>query len=165
MHLRPAIFLLFMSLALPVWAQQPNIALDGLQHDPSLPIEIGADQLAISQADGSATFTGNVAISQGALKLVAAMVVVEYTEDGQGIRSLHATGGVTFANVNDAAEAREAVYTIETGQIVMTGDVLLTQGSNAISGQKLVIDLTAGTGSMEGRVQTVFQPGGSNGSP
>ena len=165
MHLRRALFPLFMSLALPVWAQQANIALDGLKQDPSLPVEIGADQLAISQADGSATFTGNVAISQGALKLAAAMVVVEYTDDGQGIRSLHATGGVTFASADDAAEAREAVYTIETGQIVMTGDVLLTQGSNAISGQKLVIDLTAGTGVMEGRVQTVFQPGASNGSP
>jgi lipopolysaccharide export system protein LptA len=41
----------------------------------------------------------------------------------------------------------------------MTGDVLLTQSGSALSGQKLVIDLKAGTGVMEGRVQTVFQPG------
>ncbi len=165
MTLRRALFPVLMCLALPVWAQQANIALGGLKQDPTLPVEIGADQLAVNQSDGNATFTGNVAISQGALKLAASVVVVEYTEDGQGIRSLHATGGVTFANANDAAEAREAVYTIDTGQIVMTGDVLLTQGSNAISGQKLVIDLTAGTGVIEGRVQTVFQPGASNGSP
>jgi lipopolysaccharide export system protein LptA len=45
---------------------------------------------------------------------------------------LHATGGVTITNLADAAEAREAVYTIDTGVIVLTGDVLLTQGASAL---------------------------------
>jgi lipopolysaccharide export system protein LptA len=65
---------------------------------------------------------------------------------------------VTIANAADSAESREAIYTIATGQVVMTGDVLLTQGQNALSGQKLTLDLRAGTGVMEGRVQTVFTP-------
>jgi lipopolysaccharide export system protein LptA len=41
----------------------------------------------------------------------------------------------------------------------MTGSVLLTQGRNAIAGERLVLDLKAGTGVMEGRVKTVFTPG------
>ena len=165
MRLCDALLVLTVCLALPASAQQAKVAFGGLKQDTSLPVEIGADQLAVNQDDGRATFTGNVAIAQGDLRLAAALVVVEYTADGTGIQSLHASGGVTFANASDAAEAREAIYTIDSGQIVMTGDVLLTQGQNAISGQKLVIDLKAGTGVMEGRVQTVFQPGASNGTP
>jgi lipopolysaccharide export system protein LptA len=41
----------------------------------------------------------------------------------------------------------------------MQGDVLLTQGQNALSSQNLRIDLNAGTGVLEGRVETIFTPG------
>ena len=41
----------------------------------------------------------------------------------------------------------------------MTGDVILTQGPNALSGERLIVDLTSGTGRMEGRVRTIFQTG------
>ena len=40
----------------------------------------------------------------------------------------------------------------------MTGDVLLTQGANALSSERLRIDLNAGTGALEGRVRTIFVP-------
>jgi lipopolysaccharide export system protein LptA len=41
----------------------------------------------------------------------------------------------------------------------MEGNVLLTQGQNALSSQTLHIDLNSGTGQLEGRVQTIFTPG------
>jgi lipopolysaccharide export system protein LptA len=40
--------------------------------------------------------------------------------------------------------------------------VLLTQGTTTISGERLVYNLDAGTGTMDGRVQTVFTPGKAN---
>ena len=139
-------------------AQQANIAFGGIKQDTSLPVTLDADTLAINNADGSARFTGNVVVAQGEMRLTAGEVQVEYLPDGGGIKTLHATGGVTLINAGDAAEAKEALYTIDTGNVVMTGDVLLTQGANAISGQKLVLNLKDGTGVMEGRVQTVFTP-------
>lgn len=142
-------------------AQGATVAFGGLKQDTTLPVEISADQLTVNQADGTATFTGNVLVGQGEMRLSAGTVQVEYGADGKTIASLHASGGVTLANKSEAAEAREAIYTIDSGQVTMTGDVLLTQGASAISGQKLVIDLKAGTGSMEGRVQTIFVPGGN----
>ncbi len=146
---------------LPLPSSAQTVAFGGLKQDTTLPVEIQADSLAVNQADGSASFSGNVLIGQGTMRLSAAQVRVEYGADGKKIANLHASGGVTLANASDAAEAREAIYTIDSGTIVMTGDVLLTQGASAISGQKLVIDLKAGTGRMEGRVKTVFQPGGN----
>jgi lipopolysaccharide export system protein LptA len=140
-------------------AQGASVAFGGLKQDTTLPVEIQADELAVNQGDGTATFTGNVLVGQGEMRLSAGAVRVEYGPDGGAIKRLHASGGVTLANKAEAAESRDAVYTIDTGEVVMTGDVLLTQGQSALSGQKLVIDLKAGTGRMEGRVQTVFQPG------
>nr|WP_275116203.1 LptA/OstA family protein [Aliiroseovarius subalbicans] len=143
-------------------AQGAQIAFGGLKHDSSLPIEISADQLQVDQGDGTATFQGNVMIGQGEMRLTAAKVRVEYTtgEDVTGeISRLHASGGVTLVNAAEAAEAREAVYTIATGTVVMTGDVILTQGANALSANRLTVDLKAGTGTMDGRVKTILQTG------
>ena len=149
-----------LALSAPVsaLAQGADVAFGGLKQDTSLPVEIEADELKVNQADGTATFIGNVMVGQGTMRLSAGTVQVDYAEGG-GIERLHASGGVTLASNEDAAEAREAVYTIDSGEVVMTGDVLLSQGTSVLSGQKLVINLTSGTGSMQGRVQTVFQPG------
>jgi lipopolysaccharide export system protein LptA len=151
--------LLTLTLSMPAMAQQAQVAFGGLKQDTSLPVEIEADSLTVNNADGSAEFTGNVLVGQGDMRLRAGAIRVEYGADGRTIDRLVASGGVTLANGAEAAEAREAIYTIASGEVVMTGDVLLTQGQTALSGQKLVIDLKAGTGRMEGRVQTTFIPG------
>ena len=58
----------------------------------------------------------------------------------------------------DAAEAARAEYNIVTGMIKMQGDVLLVQGDNAITGDTLIVDTTAGTARVSGRVKTLLQP-------
>lgn len=156
-----ALAALLAALSGPLAAQEAKVAFGGLAQDTSLPVEVQADMLSVNNADGTAVFEGNVLVGQGEMRLAAARVQVEYGTDGKSIARLHATGGVTIANLADAAEAKEALYTIDTGVIVLTGDVLLTQGSSALSGQKLTIHLKDGTGVMEGRVSTVFVPGGN----
>ena len=157
---------LFLALGLILIGQsavaQAQVAFGGLQHDSSLPLEMAADQLAIDQATGVATMSGNVVIGQGTLRISAAKMVVEYQSEGENagdVRQLRATGGVTFTNGAEAAEAKEAVYTIGTSQLVLAGDVVLTQGNNALAGEKLTVDLNTGAGVMEGRVRTVFRQG------
>lgn len=141
----------------PVLAQQ--IALGGIRADAKAPVEVTADSLAVNQTDGTATFTGNVLVVQGGMRLKAAVVDVEYDpKDRSKINRMHATGGVTLVSPDEAAEAKEAVYDVAASSVVMTGDVLLTQGKNVMSGQKLTVDLKTGTGQMDGRVRTVLQP-------
>jgi len=150
-----------LGMGLPA-AAQTAINLTGLQQDTSLPVQVEADSLAVDQASGVATFTGNVRVTQGGMTITASEARVEYLPGGTGIDKLLLKGRVLFASPTEAAEADEAVYTIASGEVVMTGDVLLTQGSSTISGNRLVYNLDAGTGSMEGRVQTVFVPGKAN---
>ena len=152
---------LILAAATPAPAQEAKVAFGGLAQDTSQPVNVEADRLAVNNADGSAVFSGNVRVSQGDLRLAAAEVRVEYGTGSTTIARLHATGGVTLANLSDAAEAKEAVYTIDAGTIVMTGDVLLTQGASTLAGQKLTLHLKDGTGVMEGRVSTTFVPGGN----
>lgn len=145
-------------LAPPVRAQQAGVALGALHQDTSLPVEVDSDMLSVNNADGTAVFSGNVRVRQGELSLTAAEVRVEYGRDGKAIAALHGTGGVTFVTPSDAAEAQEADYAVASGVIVLTGDVVLTQGTSTLAGRKLTIDLVAGTGVMEGRVTTTFVP-------
>ncbi len=172
MHWSPRLAVLALAFALaggPALAQAQGAAVTfgGVRADAQTPVEVSADSLTVNQGDGTATFTGNVIAVQGDLRLTAAEVTVDYADDGGGIAQLTATGGVTLVSATEAAEAQEAVYTIAEGTVVMSGEVLLTQGAAAISGQRLVLDLRAGTGRMEGRVQTVFtpRPAGGTGAP
>lgn len=157
--LRATVILALLALYPASATAQSAIDLTGLKQDTSLPVEVTADSLAVDQGTGQATFKGNVKVVQGDMTISASEARVEYTPDGKGIDKVLFSGRVLFASPTDAAEADEAVYTIASGEVVMTGDVLLTQGSTTISGGRLVYNLDAGTGSMDGRVQTIFVPG------
>lgn len=141
--------------------QGSQVAFGNTQKDRDLPVEVTADNLSVNQADNTATFTGNVVIGQGEMRLAAPRVLVVYLADQSGIESLEATGGVTLASGEDAAEAERANYNITTGMIEMRGNVLLVQGSRAITGETMVVDTSAGTAQVSGRVKTILQPSSS----
>ena len=152
-------FLLLGSMAL---AQGANVAFGAIKADPTLPVEVTADNLDVNQEDGSAEFTGNVIIGQGEMKLSATRVLVIYNQGASGIERLEATGNVILVNGPDAAEADRADYTIDSGVIVMSGNVLLTQGPNALTSDKMTVHLTNGTAQMAGRVKTILNADGGN---
>lgn len=143
-------------------AQSANVAFGAIKADPTLPVEVTADNLDVNQEDGSAEFTGNVVIGQGEMKLSATRVLVIYNQGASGIERLEATGNVILVNGPDAAEADRADYTIDSGVIVMSGNVLLTQGPNALTSDKMTVHLTNGTAQMAGRVKTILNADGGN---
>lgn len=149
----------FAALAPAAHSQGAAVSFGGIRSDTSQPVEVTSDQLAVNQTDGTAIFTGNVVVIQGDLRMAAETVRVEYAKDDTSkVERILASGGVTLASATEAAEGNEAVYSVASGEIVMTGDVLLTQNGGTIAGQKLIVDLETGTGRMDGRVKTVLQP-------
>ena len=160
MRIVPIIVALGLALSpLGAAAQGANVAFAGLKTDVSQPVQVVADQLSVSQTDGTASFTGNVVITQGDMRLQAGSVTIHYSADKKAIENLHAEGGVTLAAGTDAATAESADYRPDTGDLTLLGNVVLTQGAAAISGEKLVLSLQSGTGTMSGRVTTIFTPG------
>ncbi|APG48700.1 putative protein in bacteria [Phaeobacter porticola] len=165
LYLRVLMFCLPMALfSTGLSAQVASIAFGAVKADPSQPVEVTADTLDVNQADGSARFVGNVVIIQGVMRLSANNVLVIYKQDESGktgVERLEATGSVILVNGPDAAEAEKAEYTIDSGTIVMTGNVLLSQATGTLTSNRLVVDLTSGTASLSGRVKTILN-GGEN---
>lgn len=141
-------------------AQGGQVAFGNIQENDGLPIEVTADNLDVNQNDGTAVFTGNVVIGQGSMRLSAPEVLVVYLENQSGIERLKATGGVTLVSGDDAAEASNADYNLETGLINMRGNVLLIQGPSAVAAEAMTVNTRSGTANMSGRVKTVLQQGG-----
>ena len=150
-----AFFLLSAGMA----AAQTDIALGGIAVDTTAAVEVTADSLSVDQDTGTAVFDGNVMIGQGDLRLTANRVEVVYGTGSSEIAQLNASGAVTFVTANEAAEAQSAVYDITSGFLTLTGDVILTQGASAISAGRMVINVSDGTATMDGRVRTVLQQG------
>jgi lipopolysaccharide export system protein LptA len=152
------------ALALPIAAaaQEAAVGFGGGDFDRSAPVEVAADSLDIDQATGRAVLTGNVVIVQGELRLSADEVTVDYATDAQAgqrrIERMNAVGDVLLVAGEDAAEGRTATYTLTTAQVLMTGDVVVTQGGNTLAGDRLSIDLETGAGTVTGRVRTTLQP-------
>ena len=149
-----------MLLAAPVFGQGAAVSFGTEPQDESAPVEVTADRLDIDQTSGTALFTGNVVVMQGDLTLSADRIRVEYGEtEPREIERIFAFDNVTLVSPTEVAEGAEAIYDVATRIVVMTGDVLLTQTLNAISGERLTIDLATGTGVVEGRVRTVLRSG------
>lgn len=145
-------------IAAPAEAQGMQVAFGATAEDSDLPVEVTAENLDVNQADGTAIFSGDVLVGQGAMRLSAPRVLVVYLQDRSGIARLQASGGVTLVSGEDAAEAARADYDVQTGMIEMVGDVLLVQGPAALTADQMSVDTVAGTARMNGRVKTVLQP-------
>ncbi len=138
--------------------------------DTTLPIEIAADALEVQQDNQIAVFSGNVDAQQGEMKLRAEKLLVYYHEGSggeaaQAISKIDAEGQVFFSSGSETASGGQGTYDVDNGVIVLTGQVVLTQGDNVIKGNRVVLDLKSGLSTMDsaaaggdGRVRGLFVP-------
>ena len=153
-------------LGFVLWLSSPataqvDIGFGGVNYDAGTPIEVTADSLTVDQSTGEAVFTGNVIVVQGDLRMAAGAVRVVYAEQGgaQDVREVLATGGVLVTRGSDAAEGGQARFDVNSSLLTLSGDVLVTQGGTAIAGDTMVVNMRTGSGSVDGRVRTVLGGG------
>ena len=137
---------------------QTSLLLGGFDPDSDAPVEMTADKLTISQENGSAQFEGNVIIGQGDIRIAANLVVVTYLETGE-IDKLSASGGVTVASSDESAESESVEYSLKNRTLMMSGNVLFSQGKILMSANSLQIDLNTGAATVEGQVKTILSTG------
>ncbi|GAW33339.1 LPS-assembly protein LptD [Roseovarius sp. A-2] len=148
-------------------AEEPRgtrLAFGSIKVSADMPLEVVSDTLSMDQNVDIAIFSGSVVVDHGELQLKAGTVQVEYgnAEEGgaaNGIIRVIAEGDVLMQSPDETAEGDRAVYTIATSEIVVTGDVVVTQGINRVTGERMIVDLEAGTAVMVGRVRTFIDPG------
>ncbi len=145
-------------MASPGLAQGTGLSFSGLNAVRGLPVEIRSDQLDVDNTTGETVFSGNAVLGQGDMRIAAPVIRIFYApQDGNRIERLEASGGVTLVTAEEAAESQTAVYRVMDGTVEMRGAVLLTQGANVLSGDRLDVNVRTGQGRMDGNVRTIIQ--------
>lgn len=144
------------------------------------PIDITADSLEVNEGQRTQVWKGKVEALQGQNRLRADTLTVYHAGSGGGARTgtspgpsmgdidrLEARGNVYFVSPTQVVRGDQAIYTQSTDTLVVTGDVILTQGENVLKGSRLVVNVGAGRATMDqgsgSRVRGVFYPEKKNG--
>ena len=134
------------ALALPVsgFGQSFSGAFEGMT-DSDQPIQIEADHLEVRDKKGVAHFTGNVEVIQGATILKAKRMKVTY-EKGTGgpngnLKFIQVSGQIAVRSGDQKVTADRGDFDMQKQTVKLSGNVIITQGSNIVSGCILEVDL------------------------
>lgn len=137
-------------------------------HDSNAPVNFTADRIEVQDRADRVVVSGNVVVTQAGMTLRAARMTVAYRngsgDGGVQVDRMDASGGVVVTKGNETAKGNVAIYDLNSRIITMLGNVTLTQGSNRLNGGRLVIDLTSGRSTVDGRASGGGVPGVSGGS-
>lgn len=121
-------------------ASLPALALTG---DTDQPIHIESDQQSLDMQGNVATFTGNVIVTQGSIKINADKVVVTRPAGEKGKETIDGYGNpATFYQMQDNGKpvkghASKMHYEVASDLVVLTGAAYLEQLDSNIKGDKI----------------------------
>lgn len=127
--------------------------------DPTAPIDIDAARLDVDDRSKQAVFKGDVRVVQGDFVVRTSELRALYAgsaglseqagtaeqKQAAQINRIEARGKVIVTSKNGQnATGDWADYDVKENQVVLGGDVILTQGKNVVRGTKLTIDMVSG---------------------
>lgn len=177
-----ALFCAVSAAAQPAAQQQPSGAMGGLSANRDQPVKIESNTLEVRDKAGQATFSGDVKLVQGDTTIKCKVLVVFYEEtpppapkkgqpaqaqqkSGQQIKRAEARGDVLVVQKDQTASGENGVFDMKSNTVVMTGNVVVTQGASVTRGERMVVNLNSGITTVEsgkgpgGRVEFMTQPG------
>ena len=146
-------------------AQAPGA---GIGLDSSQPIAVNADSFLADLKNETGTYTGNVIVTQGQVRLHADEVKV-FAPDGRASK-MEANGNVIVDSPSGQAVGDSGIYDVPQQLIRLTGNVVLTKDANVMRGNALEVSMATGLarltadtanaapGQPKGRVQGLFVP-------
>jgi len=114
-----------------------------LESDKEQPIELAADSVDIDEAKGMSIYRGDVDVQQGSMRLRADVVTVHH--DKRKPSKLVAEGRpAKFQQRSDKGpikgEAKRLEYKINSENLILIGDAVVTQGKDSIRSDRIVYD-------------------------
>lgn len=123
-----------------------------INHNSNAPVDFAADSIEVQSRADRVVIAGNVVVDQAGMRLTAARMTVAYrSAGGIDVNRIDAVGGVTVTKGGDRARGDSAIYDLDRRIITMIGNVHLSQTGNQLSGGRMVIDLTTGRATVDGR--------------
>lgn len=146
-----------------------------LPSDRNQQLSLVADRATYNDRTGITTYTGNVVIEQGTMKLQADSIVATLNSKKE-IQTITAKGQLAkFQQQVDSnkglarGEAQTIVYNADSGIITLTGKAYLSQNGSSIRGNSLKYSMNKGDveaqGSSSNRVQIIIPPSSSKSFP
>ncbi|HHS89115.1 MAG TPA: lipopolysaccharide transport periplasmic protein LptA [Rhodobacteraceae bacterium] len=131
--------------ASPLQAQDISRGLAGFSAGSNTPILIEAEELEVRENGKVATFRGHVEARQDDTTLTTRVLRVYYSggaDSGrQQITRIVAEGDVFISKQDQTARGDRGDFDMRTETVVLSGNVILTQGETVITGNCLSIDL------------------------
>jgi lipopolysaccharide export system protein LptA len=175
--------------AQPAQKEQPSGgAMQGFQVNRDQPVKIESDSLEVRDKSHQATFIGKVKLVQGETTIQCQRLVIFY-EDSSGapapkkgaqtaqkggalgggtqIKRAEAKGDVLVTQKDQTAKGDNGVFDVKSNTITLTGSVVVTQGTNVLRGERMLVNLTTGVSTVESgqsktgerqRVEGLFNP-------
>ena len=141
-------------------------AAQGIGGDTDAPITLEAERCELLDQQQETICEGSVRIAQGAALLTSDRVVLRFFEGTQDPRYIEGIGRVRYANGDDAIGGARGVFDAQTSTVTVTGDVVVVQGEQVLTGERLVYNTQTGALSFSaaegGRVRGLFRPGAAN---
>ena len=134
--------------------------LAGVRFDQ--PLEITSQKLEVYQDEQKTVFSGQVEARQEDFQLNADRLTVYYNEQQNQIERLEADGSVRVEQLERKAQADHALFKQAEQLLILTGNAVLQQGVNRVSGAQIVFDLANNTSIVKsagsGRVKATIMP-------
>jgi len=115
---------------------------------PTIAVEVEADKLQINHKLKTASFSGHVHVSYGAIRLSCDEMIATYDDFGKVI-SLRANGAVRVKRGDAVATAAVAVLDARLNLLVLLGNPVLVQGQNRLEGKRITVHIESGKVNVE----------------
>jgi lipopolysaccharide export system protein LptA len=164
-------------------AQQPSGAMQGFSANRDQPVKITSNSLEVRDKMHQATFSGDVKLVQGDTTITCRSLTVFYEEsqptkkggapDVQGqpgqkqqntqIKRAEAKGDVLIVQKDQSATGDNGVYDLKSNTMTLTGNVVVTQGTSVMRGERMVVNMATGVTKVDGtrQIELLMVPGAS----
>jgi lipopolysaccharide export system protein LptA len=129
-----------------------------LATNSNAPVDITADELETQNNACTSIWRGHAEALQDTSRLRADVLTADFELKGGGgktggcgdLQRLRADGSVYYATPQQKVHGDNAIYEAASNTLVVTGDVVATQGPNVLRGTRMVFNTQTGQGHMEG---------------
>lgn len=138
--------------------------------EESLPIKVNSNALSVNYSKNIAKYYGEVLAAQGDLNINSDVMTVFYKKgsnvlrgEGGNFESISFDHNVKIEQGGNVATGDNAIYVEKEKKIFLTGNVILNQGQNSLSGRTVIYDtdkkffsITNGTDKAKKRVRAII---------
>ncbi len=144
---------------------------DALSTDPEQPVEIEADFAELDDQEGRTTYTGNVVVTQGSIRMLGDKLTANFDEDRQLVEVFLAGKPAYFKQTPDGGkqdiegEGLQIEYYAKRNLLHLIDQARLKQGERLFEGYRINYDTAKSIITGRGTPQAASKPGAAPSKP